>query len=346
MNELTTQPAIADAIFANYEAENKKQSPRNYLGGSAIGGACKRALWYDFRKAKLPEFDGRLLRLFATGHREEDRMVADLQAAGLTVHANNPKTGEQFEVKAFGGHFSGHFDGMVKGVPDAPNQWHLLETKTSNTKGFRKLEREGCEKSKPIHYAQMQVYMGLSANVWDAWELGGDAPKAALYMVHCKETDELYLERIYFDESAFFKLGAKAKEIIEATEPPERIAFTEDYYLCQWCDFKGICHGEEVPRLDCRTCIHSTPVQDGRGWICEMNGGGIGKHFGGCPHHLYIPPLLENKLGDVVDYDRSEPCDWIEYDKDGVRLKNITTPYYLAHQDAGMISGALEKGEA
>src|SRR5690554_3591251 len=120
MNELTTQPAIADAIFANYETENKKHAPRNYLGGSAIGGAGKLAHWYDIRKAKLPEFAGRHLKLFASGHREEDRMVADLQAAGGTDHANNPKTGEQFEVKAFGGLFSGHFDGMVKGVPDAP----------------------------------------------------------------------------------------------------------------------------------------------------------------------------------------------------------------------------------
>jgi len=341
-------PQLAESIYKIYEAKNAEESPRNYLGGSAIGNKCSRALWYDFRKAKLPDFDGRLLRLFRTGHREEDRMVADLVAAGLEVHANNPETGEQFEVTAFGGHLSGHFDGLLRGVPDAPKQWHLLETKTNNTKGFKKLEREGCRKSKPVHFAQMQVYMGLAKKFWSAWKLEGEPPSAALYMVHCKETDHLYLERVLFYEQAFFDLGAKAKRIIEASEPPDRIAFTEDYYLCRWCDFKGICHGEEVPRLDCRTCIHSTPAQDGRGWICELGvtEGRIGDNFGGCPHHLYIAPLLENTLGDVVDYDREEPSDWIEYDKEGVRLKNITTPFFLENRDAGITSFDLERRDA
>lgn len=381
-----TQPQIAAAIYDVYSVRNDEEEPRAYLGGSAIGKPCKRQLWYDFRKAKLPEFSGRLLRLFRTGHREEDRMIADLKDAGLEVYAYNPaaeggeEAEEQFEVEAFGGHFSGHFDGLVRGVPDAPTQWHLLETKTSNSKGFRRLAYHKCDEcnrlvqpdpdsgrcpkcdggegkaalnpprgvkeAKPVHHAQMQVYMGLAPQFWNAWGIDGEPPRAALYMVHCKETDELYLERVHFDPEAFKELGFKAKEIIEAEAPPERISFSEDYYLCGWCDFKGICHGEEIPRVDCRTCIHSTPATDGRGWICERHDGPLGGEFGGCPDHLYLPPLLENALGDVVAYDRTggeegREVDWIEYgDGEGVRLVNATASAQERGVDS-MTSGEL-----
>lgn len=378
-----TQPTIADRIYAHYAKRNAEQKPRAYLGGSAIGKECKRALWYDFRKAKLPEFPGRILRLFETGHREEDRMIADLQRAGLEVYGVNPGDGEQFEVSAFGGHFSGHFDGLVRGVPDAPSQWHLLETKTSSAKAYRRLAYPQCsecnryndpdatscyncdsedlnppkgvQEAKPVHYAQMQVYMGLAPKFWGEWPIDGKPPKAALYMVHCKDTDELYLERVHFDPQAFHELGLKAKAIIEAEAPPERIAFTEDYYKCGWCDFKDICHGTEIPRVDCRTCVHSTPDTNGRGWVCERhlgpNGeGSISEHAAmACPDHLYIPPLLENALGDVVDYDQlgsedGRDCDWIEYeDGEGVRVRNVTVA--VAHGEGSEGEKWLTSGE-
>jgi hypothetical protein len=356
-----TQPQLADAIYEVYEEHRAEAKPRDYLGGSAIGRKCKRQLWYDFRKAKIAEFPGRLLRLFETGHREEDRMIEDLKAIGLEVYGVNPETGEQFEVEAFGGHFAGHLDGLVRGVPDAPKQWHLFEAKTSNSKGFRKLSYHKCDdcnryvepanaggcprcscdeieppqgvkKAKPVHYAQMQVYMGLAPKFWDQWGLDGEPPKAALYMVHCKEDDRLYLERVHFDQAVFEELGHKAKEIIESEGPPDKIAFTEDYYLCRWCDFSDICHGQAVPRLDCRTCIHSTPAMEGQGWVCDREGRGtpLGGHYEGCPHHLYLPPLLENRFGSVVDYDQSGPqseVDWIKYSKDGVSLINATMPW-------------------
>lgn len=355
-----TQPQIARRIYQHYERRNAEHPPRAYLGGSAIGKECKRALWYDFRKVRLPEFEGRILRLFQTGHREEDRMIADLKRAGLEVYGVNPGDGEQFEVSAFGGHFSGHFDGLVRGVPDAPTKWHLLETKTSSAKAYRRLAYPQCKncnrynkpdsaecyncgseemrppkgvrEAKPVHYAQMQVYMGLAPKHWQEWPIEGEPPRAALYMVHCKGTDELYLERVHFDEQAFHELGRKAKSIIEAEAPPERIAYTADYYKCGWCDFKGICHGNEVPRVDCRTCIHSTPTQDGRGWVCERHQPGVigAAAAMACPDHLYIPPLLESVLGDVVNYDRSgteRDVDWIEYeDGEGVRVRNVTIP--------------------
>jgi len=373
-----TQQSIVDGIYDLHVERRKHEPRRNYLGGSTLGSPCDRQLWYGFRKAEQSEFDGRILRLFETGHREEDRMVKELQALGMEVLPVNPATGRQWEVTAIGGHVLGHFDGLVRGVPDAPTKWHLLETKTSNKKGFKRLAYalcgscnkrvslkdgrcprcdgdfveppRGVEKVKPIHYAQMQTYMGLSRAKWDEWGLDGEPPSAALYLVHCKNDERLYAERVRFDEAFFLDLGRKAKGIIEAAEPPERIAFTSDYYLCRWCDFSDICHHGAVPRVDCRTCAHSTPRTDTEGglWWCERQDGLIPDDLltGACPDHLYIPPLLSS-LGSVVDYDTpstSDGCDidWIEYsDDEGVRLKNVT----LAHPADGLTSWQLRDGK-
>jgi len=62
-------------IYEDYEKQRKGESHRPHLGGSQIGNTCKRALWYQFRHAWSPTFSGRILRLFETGHREEDRLI-------------------------------------------------------------------------------------------------------------------------------------------------------------------------------------------------------------------------------------------------------------------------------
>ena len=38
-------------------------------------------------------------------------------------------------------------------------------------------------------------------------------------------------------------LEAKANRIAEAKEPPERIG-KADFYVCKWCRFRKVCHGE------------------------------------------------------------------------------------------------------
>ena len=54
---------------------------------------------------------------------------------------------------------------MGLGIPEAPKTWHVLEFKTHNSKSFAKLEKEGVQKSNPMHYAQMQVYMGCTLSL-------------------------------------------------------------------------------------------------------------------------------------------------------------------------------------
>jgi hypothetical protein len=78
-----------DAIYQHYK-EKRKNEHRPHLGGSQIGNECSRALWYQFRHAWSPNFEGRMLRLFETGDREEDRVVSNLR--GLSALRSGRKT--------------------------------------------------------------------------------------------------------------------------------------------------------------------------------------------------------------------------------------------------------------
>lgn len=231
---------------------------RDHLGASLIGRPCERAIWYTFRWFSNPKFAGRILRLFRRGQREELTAIADLRGAGLTV-SEGPAPGEQWRFSYHGGHFGGSIDGAVLGVLEAPKTWHILEIKTHNKRSFDALVRDGVEKSKPEHYAQLQVYM-----------LKMSPPLTrGLYDAVCKNDDQRYLERVHLDSQFAFELTEKAARIIFSAEPPERISERPDYYLCKWCDHYRTCHQGDAPEISCRTCTYSSAQKEG-GWGCRL----------------------------------------------------------------------------
>lgn len=275
---------IAEAIYQQYEKRAQNETARTYLGASIIGRECKRALWYAFRWAAKEKFEGRMLRLFETGHREEARMVDNLRSIGATVYDVDPSTGQQFGFADHGGHMRGHMDGCAQGLPTGGQQWHVLEFKTHNSKSFAGLKKQGVAKAKPEHYAQMMWYMGQSGMT------------RALYLAVNKDTDDLYAERIEFDPVAFGAIQAKAESIIFAAEPPAKLSEDPKFYLCNFCAYKGVCHGGQTPPPSCRTCVHATPERDGDGrWSCAKHSTAeIPIHIQrkGCENHLPLPFLL------------------------------------------------------
>lgn len=292
----------ARAIFKLYEEREAKNPPRPYLGASIIGKNCDRMLWYNFRQVALVTFEGRMLRLFDTGHREETRFVEELRGLGCEVHEVDPETKEQFEVNAVNGHFSGHMDGVARGLPEAPKSWALLEFKTHNAKSFAELVKVGVRKHKPEHWAQMQTYMGL-----------GKLDRA-LYLARNKDNDDLYPEWIHFDKAECDKYLARAERIIYAKEPPAKMSDDPAFWLCKFCDFYDVCHGEQPARKNCRTCVNATPCndRDGGKWTCDKGSQRYeipnDVQLEGCPEHLFIPPLL--KYATAVD----AGDDWISYE--------------------------------
>lgn len=290
-----------EAIYRLYEERRKAEKDRTYLGASIIGHECDRYLWLAFRNAFRATFTGRILRLFDTGQREEARIIEELKAIGVQVEGEKP----QIAISAVGGHFRGHLDGMGLGIPEAPKTWHVLEFKTHNSKSFAKLEKEGVQKSKPMHYAQMMVYMGCTLTT------------RALYVAVCKDTDDIYTERVRFDADAFAAIMRRAQDIISAITPPPRCATRPDDFRCKFCDAAAVCWGAKptvpLPCQSCRSCCHATPVT-GEGeaaeWTCAK---GFPMEQGDtCKAHLLIP--------DIIPW--AEPIDagdnWIKFrDLDG-----------------------------
>ncbi|GAB4119044.1 MAG: hypothetical protein Kow00104_01200 [Rhodothalassiaceae bacterium] len=288
MAPLPPRPSpTVEAIFAAYEAE-AEDGLRPHLGASEIGRDCRRALWYGFRWAARAAFPGRILRLFETGQREEERLIRNLRRIGATVLDLDPETGRQWRVSALGNHFGGSLDAVALGIPEAPKTWHVVEFKTHSARSFAALRKDGVRTAKPDHFAQMQIYMHLAGLI------------RALYMAVCKDTDDLFTERVRAEGDVAEGLIAKAESIIGAARPPARISDDPAWFQCRLCRFHALCHEGAAAERNCRTCLHSTPVEGG--WHCERHNQplSVARQKQGCADHLYIPDLV---AGEVVDAD-------------------------------------------
>ena len=241
-------------IYASYVRKNEGSFRLTRIGASEIGEECVRAIWLSWRGAADSVFEGRILRLFKTGHIQEDRMLEDLRNAGLEVWSHQDD-GEQWTYTAADNHFVAKLDGVVRGVPSAEKTPHTLEIKSSNEKGFKETQNRGVQVAKPDHYYQMQAGMMLS---------GLDR---ALYVMINKNDERVYIERVVADQAAFDLILQKLGTLLEGTIPV-RIAESEESWKCRYCDYKAVCFHHQEPLKNCRMCAFSSPVAEGR-WMCE-----------------------------------------------------------------------------
>ena len=271
--------ATVTAIYDHYVA-SRRQGHRAHLGGSQIGEECSRALWYSFRWAGGETFDGRMLRLFETGDREEQRLIANLRAIGITVWDRNPDDGEQWRFEACGGHFGIGLDGVGEGFVESKVP-HVLEFKTMNDRNFVLMQSKGLQNAKPTYWAQVQVGMHMA-------ELD-----RAYFFATNKNDDQIYAERVHLDRSLALKLLAKANSIIFSAIPPIRISDDPSFWKCKFCAFHSTCHVEQLPDVSCRTCAHVTPEPDGT-WSCAKHKKTLieAEQRAGCPQHLFIPQAM------------------------------------------------------
>ena len=111
----------------------------------------------------------------------------------------------------------------------------LWEHKALNAKSWSDTVRRGARVSRPIYFAQLQLYMAYM-------EL-----EAALFTVLNKDSQELHHEFVALDMAAAQALSDKAVELIRAAEIgelPPRIAASPDFYLCRWCPYAQRCWGD------------------------------------------------------------------------------------------------------
>lgn len=264
---------IVNRIYAAIEKE--KVNPDLYLGrlgSSFIGEECVRQIWLEWRGFARGQFEGRILRLFETGHLQEERIVADLRRAGFAVW-DKREDGRQFEFVDQTGHFITKVDGVVKDVPES-DEPHLLEIKTHNKKSFDGLLKKGVRDAKPLHYAQVQISMAL----------GGFT--RALYVALCKDDEQFHVERIEEDKTFQAKLRIKIEKLVDAQLRPAGISDDASSFGCKFCSMKAVCTKEAEPLRHCRTCSMCSAGDEGK-WVCNLNNFTLtlDEQRQGCEHH-------------------------------------------------------------
>lgn len=332
MNDIELCQVLSGMIDQAIVEEAERDDPfRDHLGGSMIGRACDREIWYGFRWAKVPKFEARMHRLFQRGHKEEFIFVKHLRAAGFIVQEYAQRlcrfqaSGEyisigwgeniadygpdvledvseipehimladllgyklkQWRISNHSNHFGGSLDGKAwppLEVPGVKTQL-LLEFKTHNKDSFAKLikarvdkEPSPVKKIKPEHWAQMQTYMEH------------EDLDAALYCAVCKDNDDRYYELVRRDREAGQKYIERAHRIIYSVTAPDRVGKHPSWFECKFCSYQGICHYNEAPDKNCRSCKFSVPVENGA-WHCSQFHGIIPKDFilKACPSYQPI----------------------------------------------------------
>ena len=248
---------------------------RSHMGISTSGRECARELWYKWRWASVGKVSARMLRLFNRGHLEEARFAAMFLAAGFELWREEAP-GKQFRVSHFGGHYGSAIDGVIRGIPEMPNVNLLTEMKTHNEKSFKKLAGEkdsegnylpgktpqGVAVAKPEHYVQMQQYM-------EYYKLN-----FGLYCAVHKDSDELYFEIVQFVPKVAEGYRERSRKIMWAKEAPPKISTNASFWRCKYCDVKGVCHFNDAPDFNCRTCAAAYPTEDGN-WRCATHGHAI-----------------------------------------------------------------------
>ena len=311
--------ALVEAIDAAIAKANPPNAGRTYLGASQIGDECARKLWYSFHWTALIHFPARILRLFQRGHNEEHQINKYLRDAGIDVYEVDEETGAQFGFKFAFGHGGGHMDAALNNLPDS-KEWHVGEYKTSSTKYFKDMTEKGVEKSKPVHYAQMQLYMHLSGM------------NQAAYLMVNKDDDDIYFERVPYNKSEAERLIAKAEFIVESATPPTRMSEDSTFWKCRFCDYRELCHYDATPLMNCRTCAHSTAETDGDGrWSCAEHGWDLNtkQQRDGCEDHRYIPDLLGN-WAELTDPGEGNP-----------RYKNLRSGNEFVNGNGGYASAEI-----
>jgi len=213
---------------------------------------------------------------------EEATIISDLEAIGIVFKQTDGQTRVDF-----GSHVSGSVDGIIEsGVPDAPKARHVAEFKTHALRSFEDLLSQGVQKSKPVHWAQMQVYMhGLGIH-------------RALYVAVCKDDDRLYTERLHYDHQAAEKLVDRGRRIAIADRMPEPLSSDPTWYECKFCPARKFCHQTKLTeQVNCRTCAHSTATPSGV-WECAKWGNDIPEDWQhkGCSSHVLHPDLVPWKM--------------------------------------------------
>ena len=229
--------ARLDVILETALTAERDASPtRDYLGASRIGEPCLRRLCFEYGGTPVdPDaaFDGRILRVFDAGHRFEDMTIRWLRLAGFEL-LSHKRDGSQFGFATAGGRFRGHIDGVIVAGPRLGKPYPILfEHKALSASSWQDTVKRGVKASKPVYWAQAQIYMAYLAVAW------------MLFIALNRDTMQLYPELIAFDPADAQALSDRAVTVIRSVETRHllpRISDDPDHYVCRLCPYARRCH--------------------------------------------------------------------------------------------------------
>jgi hypothetical protein len=234
---LETSALLTEVLDRTYKEVKDAEPPRTYLGASMMGRECVREVAYQYHQAAKDVergFSGRIYRVFDMGHDGEARMAQYLCVGGFDLREKG-KDGKQFGYCVADGKMQGHIDGVILSGPDVGCEWPALwENKALNDKGFKDVTAKGIEKSKPVYFAQVQIYM------------------AYLQLERCfftcinRDTGEVSAEVIPFDAAKAQAISDRGVRVIGSINPEEfpRISRDSTDFRCKFCDYHGSCWGK------------------------------------------------------------------------------------------------------
>lgn len=245
---------IIEQIDASFVGRRKATRPRDYIGASSIGQECDASIAYSLRGFPDTEPEPRLQRIFQLGHALEDIVVADLKSAGVDVMDRDGLTGKQYTFEEWGGHVVCHTDGIIQDG----DELYILEVKSMKATQWNKFKKHGVKKSHRYYYDQMLMMMGMSG------------ARRAFFIAYNKDTSEYHAEVVELDELELNFISERIQRIVESGTGM-KIAKDEEDWRCRGCFKHGVCwNDEDVFEVNCATCAHSVPMEDG-GWWCELD---------------------------------------------------------------------------
>ncbi len=187
------------------QAEASRENYREYLGASAIGSECLRAVQFSWMCD--PQFPARIQDIFGRGHYFEDVTRQHLIAAGFKFAPP-----ERLAFQAVDGLFRGHADGILIAGPELPALRYpcLWEHKCLGAKGWRLIERDGLVGLHAVYAAQVAIY-----------QVYLDVTNPALFSVVNADTCERLSFFVPFDAQLAQTTSDRAVAIIEATRVGE-----------------------------------------------------------------------------------------------------------------------------
>ena len=242
-------------LEAMYKAveKNAVNEQRDYLGASLIGEPCARKIWYNVNGFEQSPSSHIGLMAADSGYYAEDKTAERLRLVeGIELHTHMPN-GEQYgweqpvslsaDPEHTGAKMAGHYDGLIRGLLQAPKTIHIWEHKDKDHKKFADFQRKKQEYGEKNalrewninYYAQAQVNMHFC-------KIDGKRVNRHYMTVSYAGGRKYDSCRTEYDETAAMKYIERGEKILRAIEAPPRINETPDYYLCRFCNFKGICH--------------------------------------------------------------------------------------------------------